>query len=78
MHPNIIGALINSALYLACVFIAGIVTAHPLAWKLALVAMGMTYLSHYAQLTTLAEIVAIVLVSLSIAFGLFAGLALLF
>ena len=48
MHPNVAGALLNSAIYLLCVFVAGIVTAHPFAWKEALVAMGITYLSHYA------------------------------
>lgn len=83
MNPNVVGALINSALYLACVFIAGIVTAHPIAWKLALVAMGVTYLQH---LTTLPDPSGwlptlrfrLIMVLLSIALGLAAGIALLF
>jgi len=79
MYPNIIGALINSALYLACVFITGIVTAHPIAWKMALVAMGVTYLSHYAQLVPhLPRQVSLALVGISIVLGLTAGLSLLF
>ena len=79
MHPNIVGALVNSALYLACVFIAGLVTAHQIAWKFALITMGVTYLSHYAQLIPrVPRQVSVALVGISIVLGLAAGLSLLF
>jgi hypothetical protein len=50
MHPNVAGALVNSALYLTGVFVAGLVTAHPDAWKGALAAAGLAFFSHVAQL----------------------------
>ena len=46
MHPNFAGALLNAALYLLCVFVAGLVTAHPVASKAAVAAMGITYVAH--------------------------------
>lgn len=79
MHPNVAGALVNSALYLVCVFVAGLVTGHPAAWKLALVAMGVTYLSHYAQLIPgVPRASCIAIVALSIFIGMSAGVNLLF
>jgi hypothetical protein len=83
MHPNIIGALINSSLYLACVFIAGIVTAHPIAWKFALITMGVTYLQHTIGIVAAYEFgawqtVSIALLWLTIALGAVSGLSLLF
>lgn len=44
------GLIVNAALYLLCVFTAGIVTGNAWAWKLALVAMGVTYLSYFGQI----------------------------
>lgn len=44
------GIQINSALYLAGAFVAGLVVDNPLAWKLALAAIGVTYLSYLAQM----------------------------
>jgi len=41
-----VGALLNSALFLAGCFVAGILYRNPMAWRLALVAAGLTYLSH--------------------------------
>lgn len=79
MNPNIIGALINSALYLLCVFVAGIVTGHPVAWKLALVALGVTYISHIAQIGPLvSRDWCMGIVVLSVALGATAGVDLLF
>jgi hypothetical protein len=75
MHPNVVGALLNSAIYLVCVFVAGL-TGHHVASELALVAMGLTYLSHLAQIQQ--RWFGDVLVSLSIIAGVCAGLALLF
>lgn len=34
MHHAVLGALINSALYLTSVFVAGLVTGDAFAWKL--------------------------------------------
>jgi hypothetical protein len=51
MHPNVAGAPINSALYLFCVFVAGLVTGHTVAWQLSLAAMGVAFISHVAQIT---------------------------
>jgi 4-hydroxybenzoate polyprenyltransferase len=50
LNPAIIGALINSALYLVCVFVAGLVTGHPWAWKLAIASIGVTFLAYSFQL----------------------------
>lgn len=49
-NPFVFGALLNSALYLSAAFMAGLVTQHGIAWKLALATIGLTYLSHVAQL----------------------------
>lgn len=79
MHPSIIGALLNSALYLLCVFIAGIVTAHPNAWRLALIAMGVTYISHMLSLIpAVSRELCQGIVATSIALGAAAGISLLF
>lgn len=84
MHPNYVGALLNSAIYLACVFFAGIVVGDPLAWKLALAAMGVTYLSHVAGMRAAVLqsgrwiTVSNAVVIASIAIGIAAGVALLF
>jgi len=50
MHPNVAGALVNSGLYLLCVFVAGIVTGHPMAYRLALASMGFAFFSHVLQI----------------------------
>lgn len=83
MHPNYVGALLNSAIYLACVFFAGIVVGDPLAWKLALAAMGVTYLSHILQLPApsgrhLPMSIMFLAVIASVVLGIAAGVALLF
>lgn len=43
------GVLLNSAIYLAGCFTAGIVTGNPWSWKLALAAAGVTYLGYNFQ-----------------------------
>lgn len=79
MHPNVVGALLNSALYLLCTFAAGLATGHPMAWKLALVAMGVTYLSHMLSLIpSVSRELCQTIVAASIAFGAAAGITLLF
>lgn len=45
----IVAALLNGALFLSAVFVAGLVTQNPLAWKLAIVAMGFAFLGYVAQ-----------------------------
>jgi hypothetical protein len=79
MHPNFVGALLNSALYLVSVFVAGLMTGHKFAWQCAVVAMGVTYLSHVAQLVELTPrvLTADRLIMFSVALGIAAGLALL-
>ncbi len=76
MHPNVAGALINSAIYLCCVFVAGIMTANPAAWKLALVTMGAAFFSHVAQIAKRKG--GEYLVAASWLFGAAAGVALVF
>ncbi len=45
----IIGLLLNSALALIGIFIAGFVTGTPLAWKMAIVSAGLIYFLYLAQ-----------------------------
>lgn len=78
MHPNVAGALINSALYLLCVFTMGAATNQVWAWKLALVSMAIAFLSHVAQLVPLPRMISWALVLWSWVFGALAGIALLF
>ena len=74
-----IGAMLNSALYCAGAFVAGIVTNNPLAWKLSLITIGATFLAYFSQISPawfpLELQVAIML--LSIFAGIGAGFALL-
>lgn len=76
---GIIGTMVNSALYLLCVFVAGLVTGHVWAWKFAVAAMGVTYLSHFLA-SAGGEYMkrAPYFVVASIALGAAAGLLLLF
>lgn len=79
MHPNVAGAMLNSALYLLCVFVAGIVTGHPGAWRMAVIAMGVTYISHYLQIIPgISRDLCTGVVVASIAIGAAAGVDLLF
>lgn len=45
----LLGILLNSALYLVAVFAAGIVTHNPVAWKIAIAAMGFASLGYVTQ-----------------------------
>lgn len=72
------GVLLNSALYLNGVFVAGLLQGNEWAWKLALVTFGVTYLSYVAQFVRDGSAVAVILVWLSIGIGITAGFALLF
>lgn len=85
MSPVVVGAIVNSALYLVCAFAAGLTFGPRIAWQLALAAMGVTYLSYIAQMRPLfiegspmARTLASTLVCLSIVLGATAGIALLF
>ncbi len=53
VSPAYIGAMVNSAIYLASVFTAGLVMQNHWAWRAAIVAMGVTYLSYLAQMPRL-------------------------
>lgn len=46
----IIGLLLNSALALAGIFVAGLVTDTPLAWKMAIVCAGLIYFLYLFQI----------------------------
>lgn len=73
-----IAILLNSALYLAGVFIAGIVTSHHVAWQMALITMGVCYISPMMQLALPEQRAAnFIFILLSIALGIAAGVALL-
>jgi len=83
MNVFAVGVMVNSALYLIAVFVAGILTAHVGAWRLAIVAFGITYLSYLLgynnalyRLRSIGVWQAIA-AGLSIIVGLLAGLALL-
>ena len=83
MNLPVIGAMINSALYLVAVFIAAFIMGKDLAWKLDVAACGITYLSYVMMAAGQvrekpAMMLANALVWLSIALGAAAGIALLF
>ncbi len=74
-----IGGLINSALYLGGVLLVAIVEHNRYASRLALIAIGLTFLAYLAQVqrgadSTIGAAIAVV----SIVAGIGAGLALLF
>ncbi len=75
------GALINSGLYLTGVFVAGMVTNNPFAWKLALVGAGLSFISYTCQylggLSPIYMTVAKTAVACSIVAGIAAGVGLL-
>lgn len=72
-----IGCYINSALYLAGCFIAGIVYGHPYAWKLAVVTYGICFLGYLSQVSEFRAYVSFFLVVTSILTGIASGLTLL-
>jgi uncharacterized protein (DUF486 family) len=78
-----IGILLNSALYLTAVFVAGIAMANRGAVLFAIASFGVTYLSYMAQLIhtpfgmRFDYVLQGTLVGVSIALGLVAGLLLL-
>ena len=74
----IIGVLLNSALYLVCCFVAGLVVRNGWAWRLAIAAMGMTYLCYLVQLAGAPHGRTVILAGYSILLGAAAGIALLF
>jgi ABC-type enterobactin transport system permease subunit len=46
MNIFAIGAIVNGALYLVAVFVAGLLTGHIGSMRLAIVTLGLAYLSH--------------------------------
>ena len=79
MNLILISGMINSALYLTGVFVVGIVTRNPGAWKLALATAALCYLTALVQVAwpndRSASVIGLVL--LTIIFGAAAGIALL-
>ncbi len=49
-HWLYVAAILNSALYLVGVFLAGVATGNKLAWSLALVTMGLCYFAPVLQI----------------------------
>lgn len=73
------GVLLNSALYLTGVYVAGLLTGNAVAWKCALIGAGLCYICYVLQLSGNMHRLPIVVATVaSIAFGIIAGLALLF
>lgn len=50
MSPLSVGLILNSALYLVCIFVAALVRGDRLAMYAAIVTMGICYLSYAAQI----------------------------
>lgn len=75
------GILLNSALYLTGVVAAGLVTGNDAAWKMALAAMGLCYVSYTCQFQYgthwLYQTVGKAAVACSIVAGVAAGIFLL-
>lgn len=72
-----IGIYINSALYLTGVFVAGLVTNNPSAWKSALFSAGIAYLAYYAQVAKLPIFINGILTGITLGSGSIAGVFLL-
>lgn len=77
MDPRILGAQLNSALFLGFVAWVGVVTAHPNATYMAIAAMGVTYLSYIIHMSGLSQIIGNIVVAVSIVVGAAAGILLL-
>lgn len=73
----VLGVLLNSALYLGCVFVAALVERNHAAEYSAITAFGITYLSYLMQLAKLPLIAIQAVVAASVGLGVAAGLALL-
>lgn len=72
------GLLVNSALYFSVVFVAALVGHHQVAMYADIAAIGITYLSYYAQLAFPEQrSIAFMAVFTSVALGAFAGVSLL-
>jgi hypothetical protein len=72
-----LGAIVNGALYLAGVFVAGLLTGHPLAWKAALAAAGASFVGYSLQIADAPRIACAIAVGLSIFLGVVAGVLVL-
>jgi len=84
MNWNYLAIIVNSALYLTTVFIAGMVTGHDLAWKLAVATFGLCYLTPAisdavkgAESVVLQSAISSFFFLSSVALGAAAGIALL-
>lgn len=73
------GIVVNSALYLTLVVVIALATSNPIAWKLGLAAIGVTYVSYMLQVAEgeNQRYAAYGAVVCSIVLGLLAGLTLL-
>lgn len=72
----LISGILNSALYLTAIFVAGIVTGDKLAWILAIVTMGVVYVAVLWQMMLPTDrLGAAIWLALSVVLGFAAGLA---
>lgn len=69
--------VINGALYLTAVFVAGLVGHHRISMILAIVAMGLTFLCYLVQCIQAKPIYSVMLCFASIWVGFIAGVGLL-
>ena len=73
-----IGVYLNSALYLAGCFLAGMTTGNVWAWKAALASAAFCYLAYVAQVNDAPRWASAFVVWLSVVSGMVAGIILLF
>lgn len=78
MNLLIVAIIVNSALYIAMVFTAGLVTHNAVAYMIAIMTAGVCYLSYSAQVIWPKQnFVSLVTVLASIVLGVLAGVSLL-
>lgn len=79
MHPNVAGALVNSALFLGGLLVAGLAMSKPYAVYFALLAMAFAFFSHAGQLIPSVHRIGVLLaIFLSWLVGLLGLLALVY
>ena len=77
MIPHFAAAVIWGVVYTISVLVVGLVAGRPAAWGLALLTMGLAFLSHVAQMMPAPRWLGSALVGMSWAAGLVAALVLI-
>lgn len=75
---SLLGLLLNSALYIALVFVGGVLAGNPLVWKLAIATAGICYICYVLQAVNAKAWASGFVTLLSVITGVGAGLCLLF